>query len=60
MAEVKLINIEKTYEKGVKAVTNLSLSVKDKEFVVRICCSGWPIGLRKIYHFADDCRIGRY
>jgi multiple sugar transport system ATP-binding protein len=40
MAEVKLINIEKTYEKGVKAVTNLNLSVKDKEFVVLVGPSG--------------------
>ncbi|MCF6181920.1 sn-glycerol-3-phosphate ABC transporter ATP-binding protein UgpC [Lutibacter sp.] len=40
MAEVKLINIEKEYEVGVKAVTNLNLSIKDKEFVVLVGPSG--------------------
>jgi len=40
MAEVKLINIEKEYEAGVKAVTNLNLSIKDKEFVVLVGPSG--------------------
>jgi len=40
MAEVKLVNIEKTYEAGVKAVKNLNLSIKDKEFVVLVGPSG--------------------
>jgi len=40
MAQVKLINIEKEYEAGVKAVTNLNLSIKDKEFVVLVGPSG--------------------
>ncbi|MCH7556254.1 MAG: sn-glycerol-3-phosphate ABC transporter ATP-binding protein UgpC [Planctomycetes bacterium] len=40
MAEVKLINIEKEYEAGVKAVENLNLSIKDKEFVVLVGPSG--------------------
>jgi len=40
MAEVKLINIEKEYEGGVKAVKNLSLFIKDKEFVVLVGPSG--------------------
>jgi len=40
MAEVKLINIEKEYEAGVKAVKNLNLSIKDKEFVVLVGPSG--------------------
>jgi len=40
MAEVKLINIEKEYEAGIKAVKNLDLSIKDKEFVVLVGPSG--------------------
>ncbi len=40
MAEVKLVNIEKTYEAGVKAVKKLNLSIKDKEFVVLVGPSG--------------------
>lgn len=40
MAEVKLINIEKEYKAGVKAVKSLNLSIKDKEFVVLVGPSG--------------------
>lgn len=40
MAEVKLINIEKEYEVGVKVVKHLNLSIKDKEFVVLVGPSG--------------------
>jgi len=40
MAEVKLKNIEKEYEAGVKAVKNLNLYINDKEFVVLVGPSG--------------------
>ena len=40
MASVRLDNINKVYEGGVVAVHNLSLEVKDKEFVVLVGPSG--------------------
>jgi len=40
MAEVKLVNVSKTFEKGVMAVKNFNLEIKDKEFVVLVGPSG--------------------
>ncbi len=40
MAEVKLINIGKTYQEGTQAVKNISFTVQDKEFVVLVGPSG--------------------
>ncbi|MCZ0702053.1 multiple sugar transport system ATP-binding protein [Natronobacillus azotifigens] len=41
MAELKLTNIDKVYEKdGVKAVDDFNLSIKDKEFIVFVGPSG--------------------
>jgi multiple sugar transport system ATP-binding protein len=40
MAEVKLVNIGKTYKEGTQAVKNVSCTVKDKEFVVLVGPSG--------------------
>jgi len=40
MAEVKLINIGKTYKEGTQAVKNISCIIKDKEFVVLVGPSG--------------------
>jgi len=40
MAEVKLVNISKTFEKGIVAVKNVNLEIQDKEFVVLVGPSG--------------------
>jgi multiple sugar transport system ATP-binding protein len=40
MAEVKLVNINKVYEAGYKAVNDLSIEIKDKEFLVLVGPSG--------------------
>jgi len=40
MAELKLVNVSKTFEKGVEAVKNFNLEIKDKEFVVLVGPSG--------------------
>lgn len=40
MAEVKLSNIEKVYDGGVKAVKGINCVIKDKEFVVLVGPSG--------------------
>jgi multiple sugar transport system ATP-binding protein len=40
MAEVKLINVSKTFEKGAVAVKDFNLEIKDKEFVVLVGPSG--------------------
>ncbi|MFA5806127.1 MAG: sn-glycerol-3-phosphate ABC transporter ATP-binding protein UgpC [Melioribacteraceae bacterium] len=40
MAEVKLVNVSKTYEGKNKAVDNITLQVNDKEFVVLVGPSG--------------------
>lgn len=40
MAEVKLINIGKTYKEGTQAVKNISCTINDKEFVVLVGPSG--------------------
>lgn len=40
MAEVKLINIGKTYEGGMRAVNEVNLTIHDKEFVVLVGPSG--------------------
>ena len=40
MAEVKLVNICKIYDGGVKAVDNVNIDIKDKEFVVLVGPSG--------------------
>ncbi len=40
MPEVKLINIGKTYEGGMQAVKDISLTIKDKEFLVLVGPSG--------------------
>lgn len=40
MAEVKLINICKIYDGGVKAVDNVNIDIEDKEFVVLVGPSG--------------------
>ncbi|MGB5850228.1 MAG: sn-glycerol-3-phosphate ABC transporter ATP-binding protein UgpC, partial [Ignavibacteriaceae bacterium] len=40
MAEVKLVNVSKTFEKGNVAVKNVNLEIKDKEFVVLVGPSG--------------------
>ncbi len=40
MAEVRLVNIGKTYEGGMEAVRNLNLTIQDKEFVVLVGPSG--------------------
>jgi multiple sugar transport system ATP-binding protein len=40
MAEVKLVNIEKTYGKDIRVVKNISFDIKDKEFLVLVGPSG--------------------
>ncbi len=40
MAEVKLVNVSKIYEGGHKAVHNVNIEIKDKEFVVLVGPSG--------------------
>ena len=40
MAEVKLTNICKIYDGGVKAVDNVNIDIKDQEFVVLVGPSG--------------------
>lgn len=40
MAEVKLVNIGKTYKEGTLAVKDISCTIKDKEFVVLVGPSG--------------------
>jgi len=40
MAEVKLVNIEKTYGKDTRVVKNISFDIKDKEFMVLVGPSG--------------------
>lgn len=40
MAEVKLVNIEKTYGKDTRVVKNISFDIKDKEFLVLVGPSG--------------------
>ena len=40
MAEVKLVNVSKTFEKGTVAVKDFNLEIKDKEFVVLVGPSG--------------------
>lgn len=40
MAEVKLVNVSKTFENGAVAVKNFNLEIKDKEFVVLVGPSG--------------------
>ncbi len=40
MAEVKLVNVSKIYEEKNKAVGNINLEIKDKEFVVLVGPSG--------------------
>jgi multiple sugar transport system ATP-binding protein len=40
MAEVKLVNVSKTFDKGTEAVKNVNLEIKDKEFVVLVGPSG--------------------
>lgn len=40
MAEVRLVNIGKTFEGGMQAVKNLDLTIQDKEFVVLVGPSG--------------------
>ena len=40
MADVKLVNISKIYEKKTKAVKNISFEIKDKEFMVLVGPSG--------------------
>lgn len=40
MAEVKLVNVSKIYEGGNKAVHNVNIEIKDKEFVVLVGPSG--------------------
>ncbi len=40
MAEVRLVNIGKTFEEGMQVVKNLNLTIQDKEFVVLVGPSG--------------------
>ncbi len=40
MAEVKLVNVSKTFEKGAVAVKDFNLEIKDKEFIVLVGPSG--------------------
>lgn len=40
MAEVKLVNVSKIYDGGNKAVKNVNIEIKDKEFVVLVGPSG--------------------
>ena len=40
MASVQLINIDKVYPSGVKAVSDFTLDIKDKEFIVFVGPSG--------------------
>jgi len=40
MADVKLVNVVKTYEGGNTAVNNVNIEIKDKEFVVLVGPSG--------------------
>lgn len=40
MAEVKLVNIEKVYDKDTRVVKNLSFDIRDKEFLVLVGPSG--------------------
>jgi multiple sugar transport system ATP-binding protein len=40
MAEVKLVNVSKTFDKGTEVVKNVNLEIKDKEFVVLVGPSG--------------------
>ncbi len=40
MAEVKLVNVSKSYDSKSKAVNNINLDVQDKEFVVLVGPSG--------------------
>jgi len=40
MAEVKLRNVHKVYKGGISAVKDVSLDVKDREFVVLVGPSG--------------------
>jgi multiple sugar transport system ATP-binding protein len=40
MSEVKLLNINKVYEAGNKAVNNISIEIEDKEFLVLVGPSG--------------------
>jgi len=40
MAEVRLVNIEKTYGKDTRVVKNISFDIKDKEFLVLVGPSG--------------------
>jgi len=40
MAEVKLVDVSKIYEEKNKAVSNISLEIKDKEFIVLVGPSG--------------------
>lgn len=40
MAEVKLVNVSKIYEGGHRAVKNVNIEIKDKEFVVLVGPSG--------------------
>lgn len=40
MADLKLINIEKCYDAGIKVVKNINIHVKDKEFLVFVGPSG--------------------
>jgi len=40
MAEVKLVNIEKTYDKDIRVVKNISFDIRDKEFLVLVGPSG--------------------
>src|SRR5690606_559753 len=40
MAELRLENINKIYDKDVHAVQDFNLHIKDKEFIVFVCPSG--------------------
>src|SRR5258708_39991408 len=40
MAEIKLVNLEKVYDNGFKAVKGINLHIRDKEFMVLVGPSG--------------------
>ena len=55
MANVKLKNLRKVYNKDVVAIKGANVTIKDKEFVVLV----GPLGMWKIHLAANDSRTGR-